>query len=151
MRMLRAALERGYRSIVAGKSQAMRFSEVALDHAAATCIARRTERLRALERQLDRRSPAARVAQWQIGLVRANTRLAAWSSRGLDRYTRRLELARAALDAEDPTRPLARGFAIVTKDGVALRDVATLVVGDAVTAQLERGTFGARVESVDAE
>ena len=151
MRMLRAALERGYRSIVAGKIQAMRFSEAALDHAAATCIARRTERLRALERQLDRRSPAARVAQWQVGLVRANTRLAAWSSRGLDRYARRLELAQAALDAEDPTRPLARGFAIVTKDGVALRDAATLVVGDAVTAQLERGTFGARVESVDAE
>ncbi len=151
MRTLRAALERGYRSIVAGKNQAMRFSEVALDHAAATCIGRRTERLRALERRLDRQSPAARVAQWQVGLVRANTRLSGWASRGLDRYAGRLELARAALDAEDPTRALARGFAIVSKDGVAVRDAAALAPGDAVSARLERGTFGARVESVHAE
>jgi exodeoxyribonuclease VII large subunit len=151
LRIVQSALERGYGSIVAGKSQGMRFSEVALGHAAATCIARRNERLRALERQLEWRSPAARVAQWQLGLVRANTRLAGWASRGLDRYFRRLELARASLDGEDPTRPLSRGFAIVSKDGVAVRDVAALAAGDAVTARLMRGTFGARVESVHAE
>ncbi|MGC1379804.1 MAG: hypothetical protein WA814_02130, partial [Candidatus Baltobacteraceae bacterium] len=78
---------------------------------------------------------------------------------GLDRafdrlqqgWLRRLERANAALDADDPTRPLARGYAIVAKDGVALRDAALLATGDLVTARLERGTFGARVESVHAE
>jgi exonuclease VII large subunit len=55
------------------------------------------------------------------------------------------------LDGEDPTRPLARGYAIVTKAGVAVHDVAVLAYGDVVTARVAHGTFDARVESVHAE
>jgi exodeoxyribonuclease VII large subunit len=151
IRDLSASLRRGYRSVMAGKSQTMRFAEVELNQAVGNFVARCVERTRLLERRLERLSPAARVAQWQIGLVRANTRLSGWALRGVDRYARRLELARAALEGEDPTRPLARGYAIVTKDGVVVRDAALLAPGDVVTARVTRGTFGARVESVDGE
>jgi exodeoxyribonuclease VII large subunit len=173
MRIQRLALLRGFRSALAGKTQSVRLSDVALDRAGANFLSRRAEHARALERRLDQSNPAARVAQWRVGLVRANTSLSGWSSRGLDRYAtllrarndalerlaenvqqqwlRRVERAESALKGEDPTRPLARGFAIVSKDGVVVHDVAALAPGDAVLARLQRGTFGARVESVHAE
>ena len=151
MRTLRGALERGYRSALAEKTQHLRFSDLALQQAGEKLVRRGLERTRELERRLERRSPAARLAEWRIGLVRANTRLAGWALHGLDRDARRLELVRVALEGVDPTRPLARGFAIVTKNGVAVRDAESLVPGDIVTTRVNRGTFGARVESVHAE
>jgi exodeoxyribonuclease VII large subunit len=149
LRTLQTALLRGYHSALADKTQRTRFLELGLEQAVAKFVGRALEKIRALDRRLDRQSPASRVAQWQVGLVRANTRLAGWSSHGLERYSQRLALANAALDGEDPTRPLVRGYAIVTKDGVAVREAASLVSGDLVTARVSRGTFGARVESVN--
>jgi exodeoxyribonuclease VII large subunit len=148
LRASRAGLERGYRSALAEKTQGLRFEELGLQRAAIAYVRGAFDRTRALERRLEKLSPAARLAEWRVGLVRANTRLAGWSARGLDSYARRLELAHASLDGEDPTRPLARGYAIVTKDGAAIREAAALVPGDVVTARVSRGTFDARVESV---
>lgn len=62
--------------------------------------------------------------------------------------THRLERAEADLDRFDPLAPLSRGYAIVTKDGVAVRDAAAIRPGDAIEARLERGMLAARVESV---
>lgn len=151
MQRQRDALLRGYRSVIAAKTQGLRFADVALDHAGGGIVRRHLERLRAFERRLDQRSPAARVAQWRIGLVQANNALSRSWERLQQLWVRRLERAVARLDGEDPTRPLARGYAIVTKDGVAVQDVAVLAPGDAVSARVQRGTFGARVESVHAE
>jgi exodeoxyribonuclease VII large subunit len=151
MESLRAALDRGYQSLLATKLQGLRLSALELDHAGRNQVTRASERLRALERRLDQRSPAARVTQWRVELVRANGALAGLYKRLPQLYGRRLERAEAALDAEDPTRPLERGFAIVTKNGVAVVDAASLAIGDAVSARLQRGTFGARVESVQAK
>jgi exodeoxyribonuclease VII large subunit len=147
----RDALSRGYRSVLAGKTQSLRFTDVALDQSGRNVVSRRFELLRALERRLDQRSPAARVAQWRVGLVQANGALVRAAERLAQIWSRRLERAQGLLDAEDPTRPLARGYAIVTKAGVALHDAATLAPGDAVSARLQRGTFEARVETVHAE
>lgn len=148
---LQSALARGYRSVLADRTQGLRFSELALQQTAKTFMSRGAEQIRNLERRLDQLSPAARVAQWQIGLVRLSGSLTSWSRHGLDRYSRRLALAQAALDGEDPTRPLVRGYAIVTKNGTAVRDAATLAPGDAVSARVNRGTFDARVEAVQPE
>ncbi|HEV3091406.1 MAG TPA: exodeoxyribonuclease VII large subunit [Candidatus Cybelea sp.] len=148
---LRSALMRGYRSVLAGKTQSLRFADVALDHRARGYMSRRLEQLHSLERLLGQRSPAQRVAQWRLRLVQASNGLTRASERLQQQWARRLERAQALLVAEDPTRPLARGFAIVTKDGVAVHDAVALAVGDVVSARLERGTFAARVESVHAE
>jgi exodeoxyribonuclease VII large subunit len=151
MSSLRALLERGYRSLLATKMQGLRFSTLALEHAGRNSVTRASERVRTLERRLDQLSPAARVTQWQIELVRANTALAGLCKRLPQIYARRLERAQAALDTENPLRPLERGYAIVTKDGVAVHDARSLSIDDAVSARVQRGTFGARVESVQAE
>jgi exodeoxyribonuclease VII large subunit len=148
---LQTSLDRGYRSLLAGKTQNLRFLGVTLDHSGRSFVARALERTRALERRLDARSPAARVTQWRIDLVRVNEAFVRLAERVPAAYTRRIERAVAALDAEDPTRPLARGYAIVTRNGVAVHDARTLTPGDAITARLQRGTLDARVESVHAE
>jgi exonuclease VII large subunit len=136
-------------------------------------MSRCAERVRLLERRIEQLSPAASVARWQVRVARANVALSGWRLHGLDSFAHsreeradalryafersyqgwqwRVERAIAALDVEDPTRPLARGYAIVTKNGVAVRDAAQLVRGDEVDARLGRGTFAARVESVCAE
>jgi exodeoxyribonuclease VII large subunit len=170
---LRAGLLRGYRSMLADRAQRRLFSEVALRQAGTNFVRRCVERTRLLELRLEQCNPAALLAGWRVGLVGVNMRLSGWRPRALDGYSRsietrndalrrsfdglqqrwlrQLERAEAALDGVDPARPLARGYAIVTKDGVALRDAALLAPGDAVTARLMRGTFGARVESVHSE
>jgi exodeoxyribonuclease VII large subunit len=144
----RTALRRGYGSVLAGKTQGMRFADLALERCSESFVRRRLERMRGLERILDQRSPATRVANWRLRLVTAGAALARSSDRLQQQWLRRVERAKALLDGEDPTRLLERGYAIVTKGGVAVADVAVLAPGDAVTARLQRGTFDARVESV---
>ncbi len=147
----RASLGRNYRSIVATKTQTLHELDAALDRKVDAFLRRRVDEVNRLERRLDRLSPAARVAQWRIGLAAAKARLDGWAVRRLDRYASRLEVTRGALDAENPSRPLARGYAIITKDAEAVRDAARLKVGDVVVARVSRGTFDARVEAVKGE
>jgi exodeoxyribonuclease VII large subunit len=113
-------------------------------------MTRAFELARSLERRLDQRNPAARLAKWRVHLERANGTLTRLLERVPAEFTRRLERAVAALNAEDPTRPLERGFAIISKNGVAVNDAATLSVGDMVSARLWHGTFDACVETVHA-
>lgn len=148
---LRLALTRGYRSLLATKAGSVGPMTLRLEHAGRTFVTNCLERTRALERRLDLRSPAARVAQWRLGLVRADAALLRSAERAMQSKQRDLQRIEAALEAEDPTRPLQRGFAIVTKDGMAVHSAASLTVGDSVAGRLQRGTFGARVESVHAE
>jgi exodeoxyribonuclease VII large subunit len=61
---------------------------------------------------------------------------------------RRLERAEDALSGFDPLRPLALGYAIVLRDGKAVRDASTLNAGDLLDARFERGMARTRVESV---
>lgn len=148
MQSLRRALDRGYRSLLAGKAGRLGPAQLTLGHAGIKFITRNVDLTHGLERRLDRCSPAARVAQWRIGLVRADAALQRSIERATESWARGLARTEAALDGEDPTRPLERGFAIVAKDGVAVHDAGCLAFGDAVTARLQRGTFAARVEAV---
>jgi exodeoxyribonuclease VII large subunit len=54
----------------------------------------------------------------------------------------------ASLDRYDPLAPLRRGYAIITKDGTAVKDAMALHAGDTIEARLEHGRLAARVESV---
>jgi exodeoxyribonuclease VII large subunit len=87
-------------------------------------------------------------------LARARERLAALALRslrarriGLDAANRRLMALAAALSHLDPTRVLARGYAVVRDTrGRALRDAGALAVGDALEVTLARGGVEVRVE-----
>jgi exodeoxyribonuclease VII large subunit len=112
--------------------------------------------------QLGRRRERLALAAYRLeagaraALAREGRRLAAVTSRiepaaktGLVRRRAKLELIAAMLDGRDPTRILQRGYAIVTVDGIAVRDAASIRLGTAITAQLARGRLAARVEAVN--
>jgi exonuclease VII large subunit len=107
----------------------------------------RRERLTVLRYALDRamQDAVARLARRSDASV---ARLVPALDAAIGRRRTKLQLARAVLEARDPTKLLARGYAIVTVDGTALTDAMAVAPGALVTAQLARGRLAARVESV---
>jgi exodeoxyribonuclease VII large subunit len=69
----------------------------------------------------------------------------------LQRAGTRLAILSARLDGKDPAAILQQGYAIVRRDGRAIRDARELAAGEAVEAQLWRGTFRARVEETQGD
>ncbi|HYL26683.1 MAG TPA: exodeoxyribonuclease VII large subunit, partial [Candidatus Nitrosotalea sp.] len=65
-RLLQERLWRAYRSIAADKTQRLHRSDALLERCVRAVTDRVAERVRALERRLDRQNPAARVAQWRV-------------------------------------------------------------------------------------
>ena len=94
---------------------------------------------RAFERLMSRKTSA-----WE----QSNATLKRSAPAYLANVIRRLERAEDALSGFDPLRPLSLGYAIVLRDGKAVRDAATLKAGDELDARFERGMARTRVESV---
>jgi exodeoxyribonuclease VII large subunit len=124
--------------------------------------------LHALERRLNAQTPQQRLAQrlQRLAALRSQLLSAAryYARPRFDRISRlretfarlqnsvlrmpqdRLRHLQTQLTALDPQAPLARGYAIVTVDGKAVRDAAAVSEGAIVTAQVQRGKLVARVE-----
>ena len=68
-------------------------------------------------------------------------------SRGLERKRGELAHACAALEARNPLTVLARGYAVVTKDGRTVARAGDVQIGDLLRIRLSDGTLAARVEA----
>jgi exodeoxyribonuclease VII large subunit len=163
-------LDRAVRDVLLRGEQRVAAARNGAERASLRIVAEKLALVADRNAQLERRNPQrlfaefrARFAQGSGRLDTAAARLVARKSRAsgddralLDRAVtsvltnvrRGLDHRQAALGRIDPLAPLARGYAIVTKNGAALRDVAVLSVGDEIEARLERGMLQARVESV---
>ncbi len=148
-----AGLARAARSIFAQAAQ--RLHEIAgmrLHHGGLALLAKKRTALAEWERRLWRRDPQRTfVAERRERFITLRARIDTSAVRFLSDATRRLEHALVKLDALSPLAPLARGYAIVTKDGSAVRDAATLRPGDRVKARFERGDASACIETVSIE
>jgi len=122
-----------------------------LDGALAGGLARRAGGLARLHARFARRSPAAELAHRAQRLATAQLRLAAGTRRVVEGRGHALTVAARSLEAVSPVAVLARGYAIVRREGEAeaVTDARRLAPGDAVEARLHRGAFRARVESVE--
>jgi len=109
----------------------------------AAAIATRSEQLSAASASLLRRA-STRI---DAGKERLPERVAGL----LARKGSLLGLAAAALRGADPNAPLERGYAIVVRDGVVVRNAAQLRVGDEVRARFGRGSASARIENIESE
>ncbi|HEY9086370.1 MAG TPA: exodeoxyribonuclease VII large subunit [Candidatus Tyrphobacter sp.] len=98
--------------------------------------------------RLDRHNPERFVSERRARLAQISGSLETGAVRFFAGIRQRVERASALLDGLDPLRPLAHGYAIVTKHGKAVRDAADLTAGDPIQARFERGVVDARVESV---
>ncbi|MEO6835131.1 MAG: exodeoxyribonuclease VII large subunit, partial [Candidatus Tumulicola sp.] len=166
----RGRLARSIDAIVARASQRRDASMGELERSGLRTVAAKRTSLMQRVARLERWNPQRMVAEVRSRLARGSGRLDTEAARLISRnvrasgekraalersvtalltnVSRRLERAEAGLDRFDPLAPLSRGYAIVTKGGVAVRDAAGIRTGDAIEARLERGMLGARVESV---
>ncbi|MDH2908597.1 MAG: exodeoxyribonuclease VII large subunit [Candidatus Eremiobacteraeota bacterium] len=109
----------------------------------AAAIATRSEQLSAASAALLRRAATRmdaskeRLPERVVGLVARKRSL--------------LDLGAAAMRGADPSAPLQRGYAIVLRDGVVVRNAAQLRAGDDVRARFGRGSACARIESIESE
>ncbi len=62
-----------------------------------------------------------------------------------------LDLRTAALRGGDPHAPLERGYAMVLREGVVVRNASQLQIGDEVRARFGRGAARARIERIEPE
>jgi exodeoxyribonuclease VII large subunit len=164
----RSGLLRGLRDTAIRRAQRLDTAQAALSHARQRFVSVARERLAALERGLDQCSPLRRLAERQARLASLRGRIDAWHGPAMDRWqtvvsTRSerlgrmpkrlvelwrgdLERAEQQLETFNPTRPLERGYAILSKGGRTVRDVRDVAVGDMLAARLLHGTLDARVE-----
>jgi exodeoxyribonuclease VII large subunit len=98
--------------------------------------------------RLERRNPQRVLSDFRARVARGFGRLEMSVSRVLSQKTTRLMERMGALNRYDPIAPLSLGYAIVTKDGRALRRAAEAQTGDVLDVRLERGSLQSRVESV---
>jgi exodeoxyribonuclease VII large subunit len=111
----------------------------------------RRDRLQAASVRLQRGDPTLALARRGERLRLAGARLDLASSEIGTRFRRRFDEARLRLAGNDPEAILQKGYAIVTYDGAAVRDAATVPTGGFIRARVGRGTLGARVESIETD
>lgn len=117
-----------------------------LAHLAQRRIARGKEHGATLDAQLRAQHPAVRIARDRARVAELEGRLV-----GAQRHEARDHAALVArlagrLDAMSPLKVLARGYAIVTKDGQAVRDASEVRAGDEVHVRVGEGAFAAEVK-----
>jgi exodeoxyribonuclease VII large subunit len=106
-------------------------------------------RLAAGRQRLAHLEPRARLRALLRRAEEATRRLGGWQARTFPRERLRVERLAARLEPANVAKLLARGFALVLKDGQALRASAEAAPGDALRVALAAGWLDVRVTSRD--
>ncbi|MBV8152979.1 MAG: exodeoxyribonuclease VII large subunit [Candidatus Eremiobacteraeota bacterium] len=146
---LSAQLDREMRDQLARALQRADVASEALTRTWERTCTKRRDRLAVLERRLLAHNPSHRIAQRVAPLAVRKERLVQAAERYFAQRTGALELASSRLTSSDPLKPLERGYAIVLRDGRALRDARDSAPGDEIEARLFVGSLTARVERVN--
>jgi exodeoxyribonuclease VII large subunit len=139
-------IEHAARAIVQSRAQTFDYTVSLLAAAARDLFQARERGLHALERRLNARAPHAQMLARAQRIAALRSRLERLCATALRPYRDRLSHFDTRLGGLDPHKLLARGYAIVTVDGHAVRDAATVPQGAIIEAQLQRGKLVARVE-----
>jgi exodeoxyribonuclease VII large subunit len=102
------------------------------------------------KRLLDRRAPAARIAELRLQLDDSRRAIDRAIARAVPLRRQRTVSARRRLEALSPLAVLGRGYAIVEgRDGHVRSDAASLGIGEAARLRMRDGRARVRVESVE--
>jgi exodeoxyribonuclease VII large subunit len=141
-------LGRAIESVVVERARDLAAADQALNVAIDRRFSRIGRRVLELQNRVERQNPRHRVAERAMRLTAARSKLESLRDRVFSARTNRVALAKSRLLSLNPEGPLERGYAIVTLGGRALRDVREVSIGEAIEAQLYRGSLAARVERV---
>ena len=110
----------------------------------------RRRRTASAKRLLDRRAPAARIAELRLQLDDNRRGIDRAIARAVPLRRRRADSAWRRLGTLSPLAVLGRGYAIVeAADGSVRSDAASLVAGDRARLRMRDGRAGVRVEKVE--
>jgi exodeoxyribonuclease VII large subunit len=122
------------------------YATAGLGRIAREFVVRKRQRLLVLERRIGAQTPVARLAARGRRMAEVSGRLYALA-RGYTVPARaRAQVLAARLDANDPQRPLQRGFAMLFHEGVLVRDAGAVPIGSRIEARVQHGTLVSRVE-----
>jgi exodeoxyribonuclease VII large subunit len=107
------------------------------------------QRLDGLRARLGRQEPRRRVREVLARMEAATRRLGAWQAAYFRREGLRVERLSARLEPANVAKLLARGFALVLRDGHLVARSAAVADGDAVRIALAQGWLDARVTARD--
>lgn len=108
-----------------------------------TRVARSTERLHHLRQRL--RFPTNRITDGLQRIDNLRERLQVVMRHGIERQRQQVAHWAGQLQHLSPLAVLAKGYAVVQKDGLAVRDAATLKAGDVLAVRLAKGSVEAKV------
>ncbi len=110
----------------------------------------RLERLRALDRRLERQAPRARLERLSARLIAAGKRLVEGGARRVEHAQGRFELGARTLETISPLAVLGRGYSLTRRLGASapLRAADEVTVGEEIETLLGRGTLQSRVARV---
>lgn len=111
-------------------------------------IERRREEMVNLRLRLRPDRYRRRIAEQRQGLSDLEDRIVRGFMRGLERRDLALSGMKARLGAADPFAPLARGYALATKEGAVVRSVRGLLPGDRIALRVADGGCTVVVEDV---
>lgn len=102
-----------------------------------------------LEREIQLRSPKARIANWQSRLNNIEMRTSNVIRRKLEKNERDLMIAAQTISNLNPLAVLSRGYAIAKKDSKAIKNAKELRVGDVIDIKLDSGGVSAEVIRIE--
>lgn len=108
------------------------------------------ERL-AKDLQTLRLQPRQLLAAEALRLAHARERIASSAQQALERHLQRMAFLASTVDALNPEKTLARGFAVARKDGRAVRDAGDLALNDLLNLRFHKGQAEVTVTRVTSD
>ena len=108
-------------------------------------------RLRTLQNRLARQDPLKQAEAQAYRLTLLKERMKAAAGAWMQQAEKRLDTARHKRLALGPQQVLARGYALVMRDGEAVSSATGLALGETVTLSFQDGRAGVRVEQINLE
>ncbi len=161
-------LNRALETALGTKSQSVSWRTGNLHVVARSRLGAEERRFVQLERRLHAQNPVQRLSLARERLTRARANLDQFPSRlthlqtvcetrvsrldptwqrSLQLRTHRVRMSATLLDGLDPNAPLARGYAMIFRDGQLVRSATDVAAGANIVARLGRGRLEARVEA----
>lgn len=104
--------------------------------------------LSSLAKDVQLRSPRARIAAWDSRLRRLSTEISAKIRQRLSGAESSLMIKAQSVSAMNPLGVLSRGYSVTTKNGKAVKSSEELKAGDMIDIKLDKGEVSAEVKRI---
>lgn len=108
----------------------------------------REKELSVLSKDVQLRSPRARIAAWEARLAGLRAAMSNNIRRKLEKEEHDLLRTAQSISDLNPLAVLSRGYAVATKDGKAVKSAEELKVGDMIDVRLDKGEVSAEVKRI---